>query len=230
MIRRAAGCFFLVLSLLMCSTLAFAQTLTDERAWATFTLQGRAGEGSAWRWSAETLVRSREGVSTVDTVLVRPSVGFDLTPRSTAWLGYANSSNFPATGGTVTEHRVFQQYSWTARGAAIGIALRTRFEQRFAEGNNGVAFRVRQQVRLTRPLSPTSRFSIVGWEELLVHANETTRWTRGLDQNRVFAGFGCAFTPHSRVEVGYLNQFQRSRTGPDRMNHVLFTGLSVTRS
>jgi hypothetical protein len=31
-----------------------------------------------------------------------------------------------------------------------------------------------------------------------------------------------------RVEAGYLNQFSHSRSGPDRLNHILSVGASVT--
>lgn len=69
------------------------------------------------------------------------------------------------------------------------------------------------------------------WDEVFIHLNDTDFGTRaGFNQNRAFVGFGWKWnpeTPKSRVEIGYLNQFIDSRTGSDRMNHLLAVNLFV---
>jgi hypothetical protein len=205
---------------------AWGQTVSDERVWVAFTAQGRMGAASPWRWTIESLIRTRDVVDAVDVFVARAIAGYDLTPRSSVWAGYANSSSFPAGSSAQTEHRFFQQYLWSGRAGTGALALRTRFEERLLEGNSGVVFRVRQQVRYSRPIAAGSRFTLVGWDEILVHANTTTRSARGLDQNRAFAGIGRAFT-RTRLEVGYLNQYIRAVTPPNRRNHFLFGGVNV---
>ena len=120
-------------------------------------------------------------------------------------------------GGVLHENRIVEQLTWGA-GA---ISLRTRVEERSIENNSGTSMRVRQQLRYSRPLSAGGRTSFVGWDEASFHANTTTRNARGFDQNRAFAGIGRPLGGLARLEIGYLNQYLRSRTAPNHLNHVL---------
>jgi hypothetical protein len=203
---------------------AHAQTVTDERVWLSLSLQGRHGDGP-WRWSFDSGLRTRGGAGTLDLLLARAGVGRDLSPLASLWAGYATSGSVPDAGGVTVEQRVFQQFLWAARRGALSASLRTRLEQRFTEGNSGVAVRLRQQLRLAHPIG-ASRFSLVGWDELFVHLNDTSRFPRGVDQNRAFVGVSHP-AGSTRVEVGYLNQMIVAGT-PDRMNHIVFGGVSAS--
>ena len=206
----------------------FAQVITDERLWANVSVQERSGTESPWRWSGEFVLRTRDGVDDLDVLVGRGIIGYDVTDRSSGWVGFAVIPSFPVSGGTVLEKRLFQQYLWSGRGLGGSVTLRTRLEQRWTEGNTGLAWRVRQQVRYSRPFAPRSRFSWVGTEEIIVHANETARYDRGLDQNRAFGGISRTISEQVRIEIGYLNQYSHSVIGPDRMNHILSVGTTMT--
>jgi hypothetical protein len=203
---------------------ASAQTVTDARVWTSLTVQGRPAAGP-WRWTMETILRTREGVSDIDTLVLRPAVGYAIGARTTISAGYAHSAAFLAAGGVSNEHRIFQQLLWQRSGAWT-IGLRTRFEQRFLEGNSGTSLRARQQIRISRPLASASRWTVVGWDEVSVHLNTTARFTQGVDQNRAFAGLGRTLSRQARIEVGYLNQFVVGGD-PNRVNHVLFCGVNA---
>jgi hypothetical protein len=207
---------------------AAGQLITDQRVWTALSLQGRAAEASPWRWSIDSQLRTRDGVRAVDVFTLRFGIGRDLTDRSNLGAGYGNTTTFPIVGELITEHRAFQQYLWIGRTDEATIALRTRFEERFIEGNSGVAYRVRQQVRYSRPFAARPRFTLVLWDEFHVHLNGTSRFGRGVDQNRAFGGLGRAFTTRVRLEAGYLNQYSNSRLGSDRMNHILYVGVNET--
>jgi uncharacterized protein DUF2490 len=206
---------------------ASAQVVTDERLWTNLSLQERQGTESPWRWSGELVLRTRNGVDDVDVFVMRGLVGYDLTRRSSAYVGFGLIPSFPATGGTLLEKRLFEQYLWSGRSLGGSLALRTRLEQRWAEGNNALVWRIRQQIRYTRPIAPNSRYSLIGWEEIFFHFNETVRYVRGFEQNRVFGGVSRTLTDRVRIEIGYLNQFSRSVIGPDRLNHILSVGTVV---
>lgn len=227
-VARACAVAVALLFASIASVPASAQTVTDGRAWTGLSLQERPDTPSPWRWAVDSLLRTRDGVAEVDVVGVRGTLGHDLTSRSSLWAGYAVASSFPTSGGTTIEHRIFQQYLWNGRAAGGAVTLRTRLEQRRIEGNSGVLWRFRQQVRYSRPVRQGSRFALVGSEEIFLHGNETSKYDRGLDQNRAFAGFGRTVSASVRVEAGYLNQFSHSRSGPDRLNHILSVGASVT--
>lgn len=207
---------------------AAAQTATDERAWFTASLQERSGTKSPWRWFGDVTARSREGVDDLDATALRGAIGYDLTSQSGIAGGYAFAQSYPASGGVTIEHRVFQQFQWRGRAGGVALSLRTRVEQRFIEGNSGMALRVREQARFSRPVRAGSRVSWLVWDELFLHANETSRLARGLDQNRAFAGMSLAASARASVEFGYLNQFSKSRTGANRSNHVLSGTLSLS--
>ncbi len=209
------------------STPTSAQTVTDGRAWWNVTAQEKAGTPSPWRWYFEVQGRMRDGVGALDQLLIRPAVGYDLTPRASLWIGYGYTPSFPASGDVLTENRLWQQLSWTRPAGAATWALRSRLEQRALEGNDGAAVRARQQVRLTRPL-PGGRVSAIVWDEVFVHLNSTRRTASGLDQNRVFGGVGVALTPIARLEVGYMNQYINSLSGPARSHHIVSGVLGVT--
>ena len=213
-------------AVLVCPPPAAGQTLIDERLWTAIVLQERPGTESPWKWSFDALARSRNGVNDLDVMAFRPTIAFDLTSRSSVGGGYAWSPAFPTAGGVNHEHRLFQQYIWAGRAGASSVTLRTRLEQRFIEGNNGMLARLRQQARISRPLRSGSRISLVGYDEILFHLNDTSRSPRGVDQNRAFGGLGFAFTPAARVEAGYLNQFSPGHGGRSRMNHVLSTSAT----
>jgi hypothetical protein len=212
------------LILVVCSSShspASAQVITDGRLWTNLSIQERQGTDSPWRWAGEFVLRTRDGVDDLDVIVGRGALGYDLTDRSSAWLGFGVIPSFPIAGGTQVEKRLFEQYLWSGRGLGGSLALRTRLEQRWAETNSGLAWRVRQQVRYVRPFSSGSHYALVATEEFLAHLNDTRRYDQGFDQNRVFGGISRTVNARLRFEAGYLNQFQHSIAGPDRLNHIL---------
>ena len=214
----------------MCSTasLASAQTTTDERVWVGLSLQARPETTSPWRGVIETQVRSRDGLDALEQWYVRPSVAYDVSTHSSVWMGYAFFRTTPASGGALTEHRLWQQLLWTHPAAGGTFTSRSRLEQRSMEGNDRTAWRIRQQLRFTRPIRPRSHWSIVVWDEFAAHLRQTRRTARGFDQNRAFVGMGLMFNLRARVEFGYQNQFVYSNVGAHRLNHILSGVLSIT--
>jgi hypothetical protein len=207
---------------------SFAQLVTDERLWVNLTFQERAGTESPWRWYVEFQGRTRDGLDAVDQVLVRPAIAYDLTSRSSVWFGHGYTPSYLASGGDVSENRIWQQYLWN--GPALGgtFQFRTRFEQRWIEDAGPVAWRYRQFVRLTKPVSMRRGLAVVVWDEVFVHMNDTRRTAAGYDQNRFFGGVGFDGPPHARVEIGYVNQAVNVNGGANRMNHVLLAFVNAT--
>jgi hypothetical protein len=195
--------FAFVVIVLLAGVPASAQVIYDGRVWTGVGFQGRLAAQSPWRWVLESQVRTRDGVHAVDVFLIRFGMGRDLTSRTNVGGGYTNSTTFPIVGEALTEHRAFQQYLWTGRAGTSSIVFRTRFEERFSEGNDEVAYRLRQQVRYTRPFGGHPRLALVAYDEVLVHTNGTNRYGRGFDQNRAFGGIARTITPRVHLELGY---------------------------
>jgi hypothetical protein len=172
----------------------------------------------------------RDGVETVDLLSLRGTLARDLASGFSVGGGYGVAAGFPSSGGTQVEHRLHQQLVWSPRLAAGSLALRTRFEERFLDGDDRAALRVRQAVRFTRPLSTSGRLSLVIADEVMAHVGTTSRVRRGFDQHRVFVGVRRSVTPRTAVEIGYVNQYLRTSPASSRLSHVLQAGLSVAPS
>ena len=226
-VRRMIACALALSAIIRAPAPVSAQTIEDGRIWWNVTLQEKAETTSPWRWYVEVQGRMRDGVDALDQLLVRPAVGYDLTTRSSVWIGYGYTPGFPASGDVLTENRAWQQYLWNRAVPNAQFTSRSRLEERAIEGNDGLAWRLRQQVRVTRRL-PVARLSAIVWDEVFVHLNSTQRTASGLDQNRVFGGLGVALNPAARVEVGYMNQYLNSFSGPDRSHHILSGVLNIT--
>ena len=226
MIRKL---LFVCTLLCLFATDARAQTVTDERVWFTLTLQEPGNAGSPWRWTFESYFRSREGVDELDSMGFRPTVIYALNPHWSVGGGYAFVPQFPVTGGTLIDNRLYGQVGWTAAVGGGTLSLRTRMEVRFVESNSGAAGRFRQQARFTHPFRKGSRFSWGGYDELFVYTNGTTLAARGVDSNRIYAGLAMAMPHSTRLEAGYLNQFSPGHRGArDRMYHILSSTLTVS--
>jgi hypothetical protein len=219
--------WFVAAVVLLCGTgPVAAQTETDGRLWVNLTFQERAGTDSPWRWYLEFQGRTRDGLDDVDQAIIRPAVGYDLTSRSSLWFGHGYTPTYPASGGETTENRIWQQYLWSGPAFGSVVQVRTRFEQRWMEGNDAVAWRFRQFARLAKTVSNKGGLALIGWNEIFVHMNDTTRTAQGFDQNRVFGGVGVSVARNTRLEVGYVNQAIQG--SPDRMNHVLLAFVNAT--
>lgn len=213
--------------MLLCGAPARAQVLSDERLWVNVTAQERAGTESPWRWYLETQGRSRDGVSGLDMVLVRPAVAYDLTGRFSVWAGYGFTPLYPPTGGALNENRTWQQLLWSGPAGGVTLQLRTRLEQRWMEGGGAVSWRTRQFARVTRQLTARG-LAITAWDEVMININDTNRVAQGFDRNRVFGGVAFTVAPHTRFEIGYINELIHPATGPNRRNHVLGSVVNAT--
>lgn len=204
-----------------------ARTEDDGRVWLHANIQGTL-PWTDFGWFVEAQGRWREEGDALDQASVRPAVLYRLNPETTAWLGYAHVVNHPSGGETRDETRIWVQVVHTLpRLGAFTVQSRTRLERREFEGASDTGYRLRQQFRLSRPIPGHTRWSFVLSNEIHFGLADTDWGPRtGFDQNRFFVGVSGELTATTRIETGYLNQFQRG-SRVDRMNHVLATTLST---
>jgi hypothetical protein len=211
-----------------------AELEEDNQLWLRVTTIGRwpasaTEEPSRVRYWLEGQVRFDDDASRHQQHILRPGLGYDLTPRLALWAGYAWIYTDPIRGRSAGEHRPWQQLTWAAAQPLAGFAFstRSRLEQRLVEDSSDTGWRLRQLFRGQRPLR--GPWSVVLQDEVFVNFNDAdTGAAGGFDQNRLFAGFAYQFTPTARAEVGYLNQFIGRPERDDRMHHVLSLGIVLT--
>jgi hypothetical protein len=196
---------------------AMAQTTTDEGVWAGLSMHGRMPTDSAWRWAADTLARSRDGVATLDFLAGGITLIRDMTRRTSVGAGYLYAAGF-FDSGPLFEHRFVQQLIWRS-GGRTAVSLKTRLEERFVTGRDAM-LRVRQQVRVAWSLGSSGRLLAIVSEELLMQS-DARALAFGLDSNRFFAGIGRRLTPRSAVEAGYLNVYSRRGSNSRQRRHVM---------
>ena len=211
---------------------AEAQPAPDAGLWTALFAQGdfsgHEEEGSPWRWAFDGQARFLEDTNGFNQSLLRPVIGRSLGSAWTVWLGYAWIRTNPGPGPESDEHRPFQQLTWSGSFGSLSASSRTRLEQRFVRGNNDLAWRFRQFVKLGYPLGLGTDLRLVGYEELFLNLNDADTGPRsGFDQNRFFAGVAIPVggSTDATLELGYLNQFVRSPNSRDRLNHVLSLNL-----
>lgn len=170
----------------------------------------------------------------VTYLFVRPSIGLKVLPHLQLALGYAFSPVFyddPANADVV-EQRVWEQASTSHRFGRLGVATRSRLEERMrsrGQGQGDTELRLRERLRVAVALGSARRMSWVASDELLFFFNDSSFESRpGFSENRAFTGLSYRADEHLAVELGYLHQFVGGRVGTHRSNHVLSTSISFT--
>jgi hypothetical protein len=208
----------------------------DSGLWLAAFGQGSLGaagtEAGRVRWWLDLQARWRDGGDELDATLVRPALGYAVTPSVALHAGYALVTTHPAgPAGAATEHRPWQQVTWALPATAVALTSRTRLEQRFPEGTGEAGHRLRQFVRVTRRARDGGAGYLTAYDEVFVELNDTDWGQRaGIRQNRAFAGLGWFIDRQRRtaIEVGYLNQWI-DRAGTDRVSHLLSVNLFINR-
>lgn len=140
------------------------------------------------------------------------------------------------------EHRAFSELTLgRALRRKIAFTGRMRLEHRFRSSGPGaiseaaerspVAHRLRLFLRAERLLKEASGLHLVTFSESFFHLNASA-FTRGadFDQQRSFLGLAIDMGRRGRAEGGYLNQFIKTPSTQNWMNHAIFLILSVAVS
>lgn len=222
--RLAAAAFGVALALTTASP-AQADDV-DTQQWTLFTVQKNLSD----RWIGYFEVQPRFGqdISGVERLLVRPAIGYRLTPKLSLWQGYGWTPLFEP--GFADEHRAFQQLLYEDRIGETAFTNRTRLEERFIEGAGGTAVRLRSMFRLAHPISADKKWAVVGYDEFFFNLNSTDNGpVSGFDQNRLFLGVSRQVNPQLRVETGYLmNHINVPRTSDNRRLDVWLVWFAWT--
>lgn len=161
----------------------------------------------------------------LDTLLMRGALGYQLAPNVGLYQGYAV---IPTYDPKRVERRSFQELLINQSLTTGALLHRGRFEQRFLDGVDDTAYRLRYFVRHTRPLpSWHANLSLAINEEVFVNVNNVNGGPQsGFDQNRLFIGANYKVNQNLSYDVGYQNQYINGRLGRDDvMNHILFFGV-----
>ena len=215
--------------LLLSSPSLVAKDINDFQTWgsaiATGSLESFNPGLKNFKYWAEFQARFGDDSSRLSQVMVRPGIGYQINKNSSAWLGYGwIPTDEPFTKTPFNERRLWQQFLWKDQYSFGSFSSRTRFEQRWAPRvGDDTAFRLRQMLKVSSPLSNAPAYSLVASDEYFLNLNDTD-WApkSGFDQNRLFLGIGYNFDKQTKTEIGYMNQYINRSNNPVNLNdHIL---------
>ena len=155
----------------------------------------------------------------------------DDTHYARLWIGRTIADGVTLSGGAERrregsgrETRLLQQVGYPLLGRIKG---RTRIEQRFIKGAERTAWRLRQRIGITLPLSQRADFwsLVANAEGFLTLRASNDRGDKGLTGLRTFVGVEREYR-RIDVSVGYLRQQAIRRDAPDVVGHAPFVGLT----
>ncbi|MCW1381756.1 DUF2490 domain-containing protein [Novosphingobium sp. KCTC 2891] len=198
----------------------------DAQAWQAATVNVDLGSG--FRASNEIVARSsdRRGFYEIEDNLM---VGYKANKVVTVWLGYTHNPQYDHGDFTVMEHRFRQQVNFdnVATVGNVRLSGRLRLEERWRDGQNGTAWRLRPQVKAALPLKSGSRTALVMTHESFIDLNTNTfQRVGGEERMRNFIGISTPLSKKITLEGGYLLQHGFVRNGPDNHDHVFSLALN----
>lgn len=173
--------------------------------------------------------RIQRHITHINQLLVRPSIGYQLTKELSVWQGYAWVTNYLPK--FVSENRIWQQVLYEKELKNFprwSFSNRLRLEERFIQDISGVPVRIRNMIKFKYALD--KRWSFLIYDEPFININSHFAGPQsGFDQNRFFVGLGKRITKDFNVEGGYLMQYINF-TSPrhDRLNHNILINFYLT--
>lgn len=226
---RVAVC---AVALLALASPVRAQTDEDSGVWLGGFVNGKLpaslnNDAGSWRLWMDVHARFGDDASQFSQGVLRPGIGYALGRSFSIWGGYGYiRTDAPYATTPTTEHRIWEQVIWSRAIGPTALSSRTRFEQRFVSTGTDVGWRLREFVKVARPLGATKIWSAVVSDEFFVNMNDTNFGaTAGPDRNRFFIGPGAKLSQSLAVEIGYLNQYTFRANGPDKNDHVFATNV-----
>jgi Protein of unknown function (DUF2490) len=181
---------------------------SDGQVWANALVQAPLND-NLLLWF-DTSARFTDDATRLGQTLFRGGLGTRLNGHLAVHAGYVHVRTTPASGPRTVEHRGWQQALYPIiRGKRAQLVGRTRLEQRWLEGRDGMSLRARQLVRLNVPLGgKTAPRAIPDPRRHRLEPGRGLRPAPQLRRDRSAHGPPCA------GNRGLFPAFPPARTGP----------------
>lgn len=176
--------------------------------------------------SAGLFVQTRfyDDMSDFERLVVNPSLAWSVADGVSVAGGYdAHVIREPRVR---LEHRTWQQLAWHHPLGPLAVFHRFRLEQRYIEGEDGAANRLRWWLQGGLPIADT------GWRALLrneaffdLDAKREGPTESGFGETRLFVGVDWDLADGLRGELGYQLQYIDRRRREDIANHTVLATI-----
>ena len=172
--------------------------------------------------------RIQQNATHINQLLVRPSLGYQLTKDLSLWQGYSWVTNYLPQ--FTREERLWQQVLHEKKFSKFSLVNRFRLEERFIQDVEGISLRGRYLLKTLYPITKSKLLSLVLADELFVNLDAHHSGPQvGIDQNRFFVGLNRKISDNVSIEGGYQMQYINSLTpNIDKLNHIVLVNLYVT--
>ncbi|AEG50048.1 Protein of unknown function DUF2490 [Sphingobium chlorophenolicum L-1] len=208
---------------------AAAHASEDEQLWTTASATVKLSDH--WRFSQEVVGRfgnARDGLYEVE---MNALIGYRLTRQVTVWAGYTHDPQYDAGHFTVMEHRGRQQVTFD-NIVKIGpglLSARLRLEERWREGVDGTAWRLRPYVKYVLPFREGGRTALLLSHESFVDLNKTNfQRVDGEERMRNLIAITTPLAKNANAEIGYLHQHGFRPNADDSNDHVASFSLGFS--
>lgn len=184
-----------------------ARASEDEQLWTTASATVKLSEH--WRLSQEVVARfsdDRKGLYEIESNTL---VGYKLSKAVTIWAGYTHDPQYAGGDFTVMEHRGRQQVTFDniAKIGPVSISARMRMEERWRDGVDGTAWRLRPYVKLVMPFREGGKTALVLSHESFFDINKTNfQRVQGEERMRNMIAITTPVAKNVNAEIGYLHQ------------------------
>jgi len=220
---KAATLFFLLLCFFTPKTIVAQDSSLGN--WLIYI--GNKNLKKGWNFHNEVQYRNYDAVSDLEQLLLRTGIGYNLTKNNNNILlgyGYILSENYVGNIDekfTVSEHRIFQQFTSKQKVGKVGLSHRYRFEQRFVKSDFKMRFRYFLGIKIPLQYNENDRnpLYLSAYNEIFLNTKSSI-----FDRNRLYGGLGYTFSSVLRMELGYMNQFFES-SRRDQINVIAFVSF-----
>ena len=221
--------FFLLAISILFSVKSFANQDPEFSGWSAIFHSQRLNNKLGIHLDVQ--ARTANEFDYLKNVLVRPGITYFFNNQINSTLGYAliNSKiKSDVLDVNLTEHRVWEQLIYIQKIKSQSFTHRFRLEQRFIEQTQSDVFsqRLRYFLRTLVPLSKQEgafqKGTFIGLQnELFFNLQNNDKINNHFfDQNRAYGTFGYRFAPAFDLELGYMNQRIKQRSG-GLTNHIV---------
>jgi len=178
-----------------------------------------------WNLHNEVQYRNYNAVGDLEQLLFRVGLGYTFNESKNNVLlgyGYILSENYLDNNTekvSVSEHRIFQQFTSKQKIGIVSLNHRYRFEQRFVQSD--FKMRLRYFLGLNIPLTKkeNNKLYFSAYNEIFLNTEPAV-----FDRNRLYGGIGYRINKNIRLEAGYMNQFFEKNSS-DQLNIITFVNF-----
>lgn len=202
-------------------TPAVVSARDDAQLWTGGTLNVKLGDHL--RFQQEVIARFSDNRNGLYEIESNTLLGYAISNKVALWAGYTHDPQYAAGDFTVMEHRAREQVTFDniARIGGGSLSARMRLEQRWREGVDGTAWRLRPFLRYSLPFRAGHKTALVLSHESFIDLNKTGfQRVGGEERMRNLIAISTPLAKHVGAEIGYMNQYSFVRHGPDNIDHA----------